>query len=423
MTEERRVIIHIGPSKTGSSALQYQLSANQTVLKQQGVYYPSHGVDNNNISAGNLNSLYKKDAFNNFVFSKEKYDKLMSDFSQSNCKTLLLSSEFFFANLSTLSQYFPHAIYVGYIRNPLELVNSEYNQTVKRHGNYNLFKFTMTEFNVLKKIEANFSHLNMVLRPYLAGGNQAWDITVDFFEFLGLSLQAEKIQTNRSYAFEALELKRHLNYFPLNELNNRLDIILQQFDGQHGRYSILSNCDYERNKASLIEELNAFILRSNQSALLPLVDHITHSSNPEYKKQNSVKDFFALVNFIKQKDLSLFNDIQKVLIDNKNILCGGDIFQLILLAKKEPLSDAGNLYALFGIDLSHVNAALHRLSEGFDSIISNDNINDKADLTRELALVFEKENMHQYAKLMMALAGSFRPDGPAIHQKLEQYTQ
>ncbi|CED70308.1 putative uncharacterized protein [Aliivibrio wodanis] len=83
----------------------------------------------------------------------------------------------------------------------------------------------------------------------------------------------------------------------------------------------------------------------------------------------------------------------------------------------------GNLYALFDIDLSHVDAAISRLAKGFYSVITNDNIKDKADLTRELALVFEKENMHQYAKLMMALAGSFRPDGPFIHDKLEQYTQ
>lgn len=423
MTEEHKVIIHIGPSKTGSSALQYQLNNHRNTLKECGIYYPTHGVDVNNISAGHLNTLYEKDVFNNFIFSKVKYDRLISDFSKSGCHTLLLSSEFFFAHLSTVSQYFPQAVYVAYIRNPLELISSEYNQTVKRHNNWHTFTFSMIEFNVLQRIESGFSHLNFMLKPYLAGGSLDWDISHDFFQLLGISKPPQKERTNRSYSFEALELKRHLNYFPLGKLDEPLDLVLQKFDVKHDSYSILSNAEYEQNKITLLHQLNEFIEKNNNKELLPLVAHIENSTNLNYKRQNSVKDFSPLINFIKEQNVSLFKDIQNLLFEHKYTLCDGDICQLFLLISNENLSDAGNLYAQFNVDLSHVNAALSRLSDRFDSIVSNDSIRDKADLTREIALIFEKESMHQYATLMMTLASSFRPDGPVIQEKLKKYTQ
>ncbi|MCB1675625.1 MAG: hypothetical protein KDI01_05005, partial [Halioglobus sp.] len=53
----KRIVIHAGPGKTGSSALQASLLANSDKLAEVEVLYPKHGLDKNSISTGHASEL------------------------------------------------------------------------------------------------------------------------------------------------------------------------------------------------------------------------------------------------------------------------------------------------------------------------------------------------------------------------------
>lgn len=50
----KSILIHAGPGKTGSSALQKFLHSHRNELAAQGVLYPEHQLDANGISSGHI---------------------------------------------------------------------------------------------------------------------------------------------------------------------------------------------------------------------------------------------------------------------------------------------------------------------------------------------------------------------------------
>ena len=53
--KEKNIYFHIGPGKTGTSAIQAWLQSNQAWLKKNSVLYPEHELDINNVSSGHRN--------------------------------------------------------------------------------------------------------------------------------------------------------------------------------------------------------------------------------------------------------------------------------------------------------------------------------------------------------------------------------
>ncbi|MFT4941694.1 MAG: hypothetical protein ACI88A_004764, partial [Paraglaciecola sp.] len=131
----KKIFIHIGPPKTGSSAIQNWLCNNADYLSRQGIYYPTHDSDVNKISSGNVLSIYDRQEDKSLEFNESKVTELLERFNNGDWHTLLLSSEYFYNNCEELSKIFQDAIFIAYIRSPLEFLESTYNQSVKRHGN------------------------------------------------------------------------------------------------------------------------------------------------------------------------------------------------------------------------------------------------------------------------------------------------
>ena len=71
----KEIYIHVGPPKTGTSAVQKWLSSNQSFLKKQGVFYPSHSVDANGVSSGNVKSVYDIDENKQLCLNKSSLNK------------------------------------------------------------------------------------------------------------------------------------------------------------------------------------------------------------------------------------------------------------------------------------------------------------------------------------------------------------
>lgn len=145
-SEKPDLVLHIGPGKTGSSAIQAWLGRVSHSLKRSGVLYPAVAEDEREDFAGNAQKLAawlsrpRSTAEDRFP---EVIESMLQDYisqaEEAGCHTVLLSSEFFptadRANLeffrSEAEKYFKLRI-VGYLRDPYWWLWSSWGQAVKR---------------------------------------------------------------------------------------------------------------------------------------------------------------------------------------------------------------------------------------------------------------------------------------------------
>lgn len=251
---DKKIIIHVGPPKTGTSAIQYWLNNNSKVLEQQGFFYPTHGVDNNNISSGNFENVIKNASQGRLSFvDKQLINQLIETFLNSGKQTLLLSSEHFFYNLPALFLNLSNAKFIFYVRHPLTTLESSYHQQVKRHrrttpfGTINNASFSQLEY--IKEllhvfsVEVEFRYFSPNL---FIGGN----IISDFCD----AISASRVNTksaptiNRKYALEALELMRICNAFASKSTLSKLDQWLQNYSETRESESLITKEMNERLK-------------------------------------------------------------------------------------------------------------------------------------------------------------------------------
>jgi len=261
----KKVIIHFGPPKTGTSAIQNWLSENRKALQEKGFYYPYHSRDENSISPGHLNNLFDRKQGPSIELNKNKVKRLLNDFDESGCNTLLLSSEFFSNKINELKTAFTNAVFIGYIRNPLDLIESQYNQSVKRSKNAKKIKLPkklpVKALNAIARAVKSIGKESFILRPYEKVLFKNEDIVSDFLFYVGISgLQVEKSERiNTSYCFEALEFMRWVNGFAINnKLINRLDKELQLMHLGIRSYTLIRKNVYDKYKLQAAEALSEF---------------------------------------------------------------------------------------------------------------------------------------------------------------------
>ena len=259
--------IHIGPGKTGSSAVQYTLENNIDALKKNGIFYPEHSYDINNISNGNSQAILDKLDGVDHV-NKDKIDSLCDQAKRENCSSILLSSESFYPIINELISCIPNACYVAYIRNPLIEKNSAYNQRVKRKGFTDIFKLARKKlFSPLYELNQINPRHRIILRSYLFDYDNSWNITDDLLNAIGIKININQPvkYINNSYSFEALELKRRANSFLNKKDQQILDLILQGYNVDHKKFSLMSVDQQKSLNKMLLEILNEQISITNHS--------------------------------------------------------------------------------------------------------------------------------------------------------------
>ena len=262
----KNVIIHFGPPKTGTSALQHWLVKNHELLLQHGIFYPVHDADRNGISSGNDTAIFpSRDAQPEEV--RQQKQKLLKACRQHRCSTLLLSSESFLRRLPRLAKLFPTARFIGYVRAPIDLLESGYNQGVKRSGETRLFSLEERgQINHLHKVTEAISAIGrerFILRAYASSAFTNGDIVCDFMHSLFPSFSVKDVsvtaqQINLSYTLEVLETMRWLNSVISSNLTlTNIDRVLQHVDYGQRHYSFLTPQEYEVQRQLSLNDIDA----------------------------------------------------------------------------------------------------------------------------------------------------------------------
>lgn len=262
LSTQKKIIIHVGPPKTGTSAIQSWLLENKKHLKKAGIYYPKHQKDENEISSGNfLSLLTKNEETNKYDIDLQKLSSLLQQFEQMKCHTLLLSSEHFHNHLISLFCYLPNAQYVFYVRHPLSIIESSYHQQVKRHRRTSLlkvpanitFNHLMAFLNVSQELATR-----PIIRFYDKELLEGHSLVADFINLLNLThikVDQDK-RINPRFGFGELELMRVCNHFLNENTASKLDRWLQKQSHHKSSFTLIQSKDIENSKQQLSKQLS-----------------------------------------------------------------------------------------------------------------------------------------------------------------------
>ncbi len=409
----KKIFIHAGPGKTGTSAVQNWLNKNRAYLSEHGIFYPEHRLDDNGVSSGNLNEILSLSEDNKWFVDRDKLSKLIDNFNFSDYQTLLLSSEFFFNHIEELNVLIPNAEFIVYFRDPISLLESGYNQSIKRHGKTELFKIDENNFSSffierLVDVFNNCPDISINIRPYhrefFKNNNVVSDIMFIVNPLIDIKLKESII--NPSYTLPALEFKRYLNYFPIQELQPEIDRVLQSYDKGLIDYTFVPDKTFIKIMEITSRQLKSFVLRDNDnfSSLKIFFDHISNVDNnkriysPQIADENQLID---VVEYIKLKNEKLYENLVSIIYRNKNLILPVDFF-----------------HSCFG--LIETDEKFDFISSDLEKVLSKKYAHN-ADLFREIALFMEADNKIEYAEVFMELAHLVRPKGPYIKMKLNEY--
>lgn len=302
----KSVIIHVGPPKTGTSAIQKWCLDNIQLLASHKICYPEHTLDRNGVSSGNLESICDIHRSNDkkkpvkVTVSEAKLKSMMNRFNGSSFDVLLLSSEFFIQHMSTLKQSIPCAKFVAYLRNPIEVIESNYNQGVKRSGFTHKIKLgnfkTFPHLNfIVDYLKANNDD-SLVLHLYNSKSNSNFDIVQHFFKSLSIDIPSSVTKINNSYHLEALEYKRWVNQFDLSTFfMHRLDSILQGYDDGTREYSFVSPSDLGTIKANYSKKMKTLETEFDIDIFDSFIKSIESYTPASYHEQSISKGDFLKV--------------------------------------------------------------------------------------------------------------------------------
>lgn len=262
-----KIILHIGQSKTGTSAIQKFLTNNRIALRDHGVLYPNIRRNGFPIDITSHNAV--ADAlleFKTFPFltANEYFQQFFKQAENFNSHTMILSAEHFFGgqpriwDVSNEGEYFEqyqkkiinlskylegHEVeIILYLRPQVEWFASAVNQTIRVEGlirGKNVYRDDLQFLELMKPLlnYQKFIHIwqeelrpvkfNIV--PYVRGRLFQKSSISDFLKQVGLEnlplpYREENIIINASISREYIEYKKELNLLNRSKLEERLTI-------------------------------------------------------------------------------------------------------------------------------------------------------------------------------------------------------
>jgi len=193
----KKIILHIGFGKTGTSSIQHMLYTGRNILEEQGILYPfTKTGEKAHHSYVTPHWLGKKGIAKK---SRDLIEETLKNLNKSNCDTLVLSSELlcyaseaYVAELSDIFDGYNIEI-IFYIREQSKLIESTFLQHVKEGREHwgsleKFLKYSINSFNFMTRITpwaCVFGHNSIKARVFDKRiiGN---DVCKDFLHIVGL---------------------------------------------------------------------------------------------------------------------------------------------------------------------------------------------------------------------------------------------
>lgn len=203
MESEKKLYLHIGFGKTGTTSIQDGLYKNREILKEGGVLYPTSGLR----GTGHHNlAILGKDNLSQEV--KERYDKLISEIECQNCNRIFISSEFFVWLKKDYIEFIKQKLskydvkLILYVRSQVDLLVSAFLQWQKVGDNYQgsiekFFSINANGFDYMRRISPFvevFGEESIMARVYdrrIVGE----DVRLDILKFTGIDIDVDMPET------------------------------------------------------------------------------------------------------------------------------------------------------------------------------------------------------------------------------------
>ncbi|MDG1461952.1 MAG: hypothetical protein P8R04_00150 [Gammaproteobacteria bacterium] len=208
----RRLYIHIGYNKTGTTALQNFLKLNRVKFIERGFLYPTYGTAD--ISAHHrFAAPFCRTTPAHFDEGHDPsyvIENVMDELKASGASTMIISTEMivFYADcfpdkIKQLLEQFDEVKLIAYLRRQDDYIHSYYNSAI-RNGRcatgFNEFVsgINLDYFDNLIAWETLFGEGNIIVRPYESENFSVNSIYSDFLSLLGQSLDSDlQIPTER----------------------------------------------------------------------------------------------------------------------------------------------------------------------------------------------------------------------------------
>ena len=216
----RKIYLHIGCEKTGSSAIQVWLNQNSSKFYEKGIFYPT--LD------GKINNPYKITSGNGSLavkaINKGKAKQFFVDLFQERDGDIFLSSEQFQSLAddqivdvrAILLSFDVDPVIIVFLRDIYDVLFSKYNQLVKRHfydKTFMEYVFSLEkieQFDVIDRWSKYFGNIKAIHYD-----SNKYSLDSAILKAIGLNENdipgMQKAIVNRSLTFFELELIRYVN--------------------------------------------------------------------------------------------------------------------------------------------------------------------------------------------------------------------
>lgn len=335
----RSVVVHAGLPKTGTSAVQSWLHAHRELLAERGVRYPEHDLDSNGVSSGNVMALAEPDRKGAWRVSERAVGQTLAAFVASGHDTLLVSSELFGPVVPELAAVLPHETrFIIYVRDPLELLESGYNQSVKRTRTTRVFEVPHdlrggwlgpAEADLERILGSAPSGISLDVRPYHPDLFEGGSVIADLLAAADLPVGPEAVspdegraRVNTSYTLPALEFKRVINHLPIERpLDRALDHLLQSYPDGPADYSFIDPTDYARLREQADAYLASLSVGFGLAGLHRLRSVLRHQGprRPYLRQRVATEELGAVARFVGQRDPELWAGLAGSLAANPHV--------------------------------------------------------------------------------------------------------
>ncbi len=266
----KRVFLHIGTHKTGTTSVQHFAVNNEKKLHEHGILYPKAGRPHLEVNKGHhllawapTKSMVGSSLWGEFSEDpRSVWDALREEINASSCRTVLISSEEFDVlderGVETIAQSLDgfKVTIICYLRRLHEFVQALYTTNVIFHGEKRPIKEylrgmrTTTNYEELvsrwKKV---FGQHNVDVNFYIPDALMERDVVVDLFDKLGfdassISAQAQKRRENANELPDhVIRVVRFLNSLEVSRDTTQLFIKIARMtyaDSKRSEYKLLS---------------------------------------------------------------------------------------------------------------------------------------------------------------------------------------